>query len=419
MIHKLIKKAGLNPESIMSVSAITLGNVTAQAFRFLFWFIVVWIVTPKEYGYLRYALTLASFFSIPVVSGFAGAITKFMSENLDDRKRMSFFAFQTLFADLIVLITILILSLIANSLNKERFSMVIIYMIAVLGTYSMYYSFSRGMIDVGRIISFTVSVNVYRTVMVILLYAIGLRGTSWALFAYGFPLILGLLISRIYKKKSIALKIYRPDREAMRKIARFAIPGMLSAGMWTFIGRVDILFITHFFGFEETAYYSLAKTLSLTLGFVTQAIIVIQMPKVSSFRSDRRKIYSYTKKSLKMAVMAVVPLSALLYLTAPFILRFFPPDYARSIPFLYLIIPGTVFSGLFALLGATWIGYGKPEEEAKVTAIGSVAIIAFNLILIGPLGIYGIPVSFFLAELLIFVIMLIMTERYFGDKKHI
>jgi len=419
MLSRIIRKLGLNPDTIKSVSSIATGNVLAQAFRFLFWFVVIWIVSKEEYGYLKYSLTVATFLSIPAVSGFSAAITKFMAENLDNREKMEKIAFQTIIIDATILAALIVTSLLTCTILPDKIPMISVYLLSILGVYSMYYAFSRGLMDVRRIISFTVTVNLFRTLIVFFLYAIGFRGIQWALFAYGLPLLIGLMFSVALGTDRARPHISRIDTKFMKRISIFAIPGLISAGMWIFVGQIDIIFITNYFGYEKTASYSLAKTFSSVIAFVTSAIIVLQMPKISSFKGDLERIYRYTMRSLKLAIIVVVPMAILLYVFSSTIIRIFPEDYTESLGFLYIIIPGTIFSGLFALLGATWTGYGKPEEEAKVLAMGVASILLLNFILIPVIGIWAIPTSFLITEAFIFIIMFIKTERYFGTKRHI
>ena len=414
MFNRFLVKTGLDSKQIKSISAIAIGNISVRAFRFLFWLIVIWIVTPDEYGYVRYSLTIANFLSLPIVSGFAGAITKFISEHTGHNKKMEIYAFQTILLDSIIMILVVILVILLGLTSPEQIPILSAYIVITLGLYNIYSSYVRGLMDIKRIVAFGVSVNVSRVVFVLILYLLNLFGLLWVIVAYSFPLAIGLFVGRLFRDKTLNIKKYPLDFSIVKKISVFALPGILSAGMWMLVGQVDIIFVNAYLGFQEVAYYSLAKTLSSVIGFVAGAIIVLQMPKISSFRDNKKKIYTYTKKSLKLAFLATGFLALLLYISSKFILElFFPETYIASLPLIYILIPGSIFSSLFAILGATWTGYGKPIEEAKAVFFGAISILSLNFLLIPSYGALGSATAFTLSQTIIFLLLYYKTIRYF------
>ncbi len=414
MYRKLLKKLDIDPNYVKSISTIAIGNISAQAFRFLFWLVVIWIVTPPEYGYIRYSLTIANFLALPAISGFPSAITKFISEHTGNKERMQFYAFQTIFLDSLIMIFVVCIGIIFSGMFPKDIPLLSVYIMVILGLYSMYYAYVRGLMDVKRIVMFGVSVNISRVIFVFILYYFNLHGILWVMFAYSFPLAIGLLIGNVSGKKALSFKRFAPDHGAFKRMLTFALPGIVSASMWMFVGRIDVVFIKVYLNLSEVAYYSLGKTLSSIIGFVTGAVIVLQMPKISSFRENKKKIYNYTKKSLKIGFLASLLLAFTLYVSAPFILKwFFPPEYMASLILIYILIPGVVFSGLFAILGATWAGYGKPIEEAKAVFFGVISILFLNFLLIPSYGAVGSAIAFTVSQTLIFLLLYYRSIRYF------
>jgi O-antigen/teichoic acid export membrane protein len=407
---------GLDPNQIFSISKIAIGNVSAQAFRFLFWLSAVWILTPDEYGLIRYSLTIANFLSLPVLTGFSAAITKFISEHKNTRN-INLYIINTIVFDIVILISLVFLAVLLGISFPNQIPLLSTYILIVLGFYAIYYAYVRGLMDVNRIVAFTVSVNLLRVVFIFIFFVLNLFGILWALVAFGLPLIFGWGISELFRGDSPVIFRNTPslDLKVWKEILYFAVPGFVAGSLWMFIGQIDIIFIKAYLTLADVAYYSLAKSLASTIGFVTGAIIVLHMPKISSFKKNKNIIYSYTKKSLKVAIYGSLILSLLLYSSSPFIFRFFPKSYENSLISFYILIPATFFSGLFGIVGATWIGYGKPEKEAQISALILPVIVVLNFILVPSLSIAGAAISYLISEFLMFIFIYISFIKNFFE----
>ena len=405
---------GLDPKQVFSVSKIAIGNVSAQGLRFLFWLSAIWILTPSEYGLIRYSLTVANFLALPVLTGFSGAITKFISE-YGNTEKGKLYALNTILFDALILTLMVILSFVLGIVFPTQIPILSAYMVIVLGLYVMYYSYVRGLMDVNRIVAFGVSVNLIRILFILVFYFLHLFGIFWVLVAFGLPLIFGWPISEIYRTTDFHMYESLPvvDWKTWKRILFFALPGFISGGMWMFIGQIDIVFIRQYLGLSNVAYYSVAKSLASVAGFVTGAIIVLHMPKISSFKGDKKKIYAYTVKSIKMAIYGLLLISLILIASSPLIFSVFPEGYTNSILPFYILIPATIFSGLFALIGATWTGYGKPEKEAQALVFILPLVVALNVLLIPLFGISGAALAYLISELSMFIFIYILFEKNF------
>ncbi|WP_162007683.1 oligosaccharide flippase family protein [Aciduliprofundum sp. MAR08-339] len=399
---------------LKAISGIAIGNVITQILRFIFWFIVVWMVTPEKYGYIRYAFTIANFFLLPAASGFPAAITKFISENLDDKKKMKIYAFQTIFIDFVMILITTSIAIGFGIFLPYNIPIISSIFILITGLYYLYISYIRGLIDVRRLIGFGVSVSASRVVLIILFWLMNLQSIFWILFAYSLPLFIGILSMELLKEKTVKFEIFHLDRSILLEIIIFAVPGILSTTLWTITGQVDIVFIKSYYGYSVVGSYSLAKTITSLIGFVNGAIIVLQMPKVSSFKKNHKYIYNYTKKSLKIGFLATSIFAIMLYVFVRSIFDYlFPSAYKNSIPLIYIMIPGMIFAGLFSILAADWTGYGKPIENAKIMFFGMIFVIGLDFLLVPLYGSTGAAVVYTLSQCFIFILMYIKTMKYF------
>ncbi len=416
MLKESAKRLGLDYALFKTVSKVSTGNIVSQVFRYTFWFAVLWIVSIKEYGALRYAFTIASFLSLPVVSGFCGAITKFISEHRGDNK-VSIYAFHTILVDALILGLVLVVGFVLNIWSPENVPLTSIFFVIILALYSLYYALVRGILDVRRLIWFGIIVNSVRVGFVLAFFLLSIYGMLSILIAYALPVFIAAGILAFFREKDIELKLYSINKKIIRKIFRFSVFGFTNAFFVMFIRQINIIIIKIYFGLDEVAYYSLAFTLASSIQFVTGGIIATQVPVISGLKQNKKKILFNTKKYFRLGFAILSSFCLFLGVVLPLVFRFLLTKYTPSFEITYLLIPGTFFSGMFAILSATWIGYGKPEESVRIIMFGFPLILIFNGFLIPYFGTSGSAVAYTLTQIAVFLIAYYHTLKYFGARK--
>ena len=413
MLRKITNRLGLDISLVKITSTILSGNLLSQGFRYIFWFSLVWIVTVKEYGEIRYAMVMAGFLSLPVVYGFGGAITKFISEHRTDSK-FQLYAFHTILVDLLMLALMLLVTGTLSFLWSDLVPGITVFFILILAYYNLYYASVRGVIDIRRMVLFGVLVNGMRVLFLLIFYLFSISGVYPTIIAYGLPIVIVSVILTAFRRETVDIRSPRYDRTAVKRIVRFSVPGFTNAFFVMFISQVNIPVIKLLSGVENVAYYSLAFTIANMIVFISTAVTSVQMPSISGLKGDITKINEQTRKYFRMGVVAIVSAAALLSITIPLIFMFLPSDYSSSIPILYALIPGAVFAGLFAILSATWVGYGRPTESLKAAIFGSPTILLMDLILIPMAGLLGAAISYSIAEAVVFLLLYLKTRRSFS-----
>ena len=415
ILKKIAERLGLDYTLFKTVSKVSTGNIVSQVFRYTFWFAVLWIVSVEEYGALRYAFTIASFLSLPVVSGFGGAITKFISEHRYDK--VSIYAFHTIFLDTIVLSLVLVVGFALNIWFSESVPLASIFFVIILAIYNLYYAVVRGVLDIKRLIWFGILVNSLRVGFVFVFFILSLYGMFTILIAYALPVFIAAGILTFFREKNIDFRFYSINKKIIRKIFRFSVFGFTNAFFVMFIGQINIIIIKIYFGLDDVAYYSLAFTLASVGQFITGGIIATQVPVISGLKQNKKKIFVNTKKYLRLGFVILSSFCFFLGAITPLVFRFLiRADYAQSFEMVYLLIPGTFFSGLFAILSATWIGYGKPEESVRLVALGVPLILIFNGFFISYFGTYGSAIAYTLTQTIVFLIAYYYTINYFSSE---
>ena len=91
------------------VSFISISNVLNKLLAFLFFVFLARLISTEDYGSFRYALTIATFFIIPI-SGIPFAMTRYVGKYISEPELAANYLFNSLVLGLSILISIIFLA---------------------------------------------------------------------------------------------------------------------------------------------------------------------------------------------------------------------------------------------------------------------------------------------------------------------
>src|SRR5690606_15762570 len=95
-------------------------------------------------------------------------------------------------------------------------------------------------------------------------------------------IIAGVIVSQIFIRKSLSLKIDLKENYAQSKeILKFALPTFITILGLTSLFTSDVILVRHFFLGEESGFYSALSVLGKVIHFATIPLIYVLFPMIS------------------------------------------------------------------------------------------------------------------------------------------
>jgi len=210
------------------------------------------------------------------------------------------------------------------------------------------------------------------------IYAVGIIGLEFddlILFMGLVETIVYSIIILFFLSKAKHFHINGSGFHGMLKYSAGSFPGAIS-NFYTM--RIDGFFLNYFSGPAEVGIYSVGANLVMLLLFVPGAIRNVLMPYIANY-SDKE----ITAKLSRLLIIVMIVLSLILI---PLVWIAVIPIYGREFNFsrciFLLLLPGSIFWGVFLLLASDIEGRGLPLRVSMVSVMSALATILLGLILI-------------------------------------
>ena len=196
--------------------------------------------------------------------------------------------------------------------------------------------------------------------------------------------------------------------------------GMLRYSAGTFPGtvsdfytlRMDAFFLNYFSGPSEVGIYSVAVSLSSMLLYLPAAIRNVLMPYIANF-SDR-EITARLSRLLVMATSMVCVIIIPLVWVA--VIPIYGTEFSFSRPLFLILMPGSIFWGIFLLLASDVEGRGHPWRVSMISMMTAVATAVLGLILIPSWNSVGAAIVSSVAQGISMFLVIQLYKRMIGVK---
>lgn len=242
-------------------------------------------------------------------------------------------------------------------------------------------------------------------------FGFGIRGAA---FAYLFEmLVIAVLAFAILRRKYPS--IFRAKtfitKPLIKKLSTFALPLFLSGIGGIIIAYMDTLMITASRSLSEVGLYQAAQPAAHFLWYLVGPLIIVFFPMVSElWARGKKKLLGNTLHFLiKFSFILIIP-AALIFIAFPDIIinLLFGPRYLAGATVLQILGAAAIVYTLYAILGSTINGIGKPIVNTKIIALMACLNFGGNLILIPIYGIEGAAI----ATIISYILGLVLTFYY-------
>ncbi len=385
-----------------------LGSTISRVLGLLFSTLLAHFLVPDEFGFVRYAITLAGIVSIAATNG-PVSIARFLAAHSNDVEARERYFSNGLVGFAIVLTASLIIAIPILWL-LHALSIGTISCIVGLAGFYCYLAIVRGLSSAWKMSLTYVLNNVALVAPLLVVFGLfKVRSATAALLIYGLANLAPLALELI---RPMTLR-FRPglvSKNVLLELARFAIPMVMSSAAFAIWFGIDLLMIQNF-NPHESGGYAAAKTLAQLYIFVPSAITMVLMPRVAALGVDKSKRYVVGG----VLVALLVSLCGFLIVSVwgqKLITLSFGHSYSNAYLPLLMLSVGMCILSVYTVLEGFMIGRGQPKAAAQALLMALTSTCVTGFWLTSWLGGLGASLAFTIGAAIGTLVMLFKTWRF-------
>lgn len=215
-------------------------------------------------------------------------------------------------------------------------------------------------------------------------------------------------IRRIYQQVLVPQIEFHPkyvNRERSRELLGYGLISFFIVISWMVVFNTDNIIIGVFLSTTAVTYYSIAGNLVNHLRGLINAIGVPLVPVISHYdaTSDTSEISNLYAKITRYLYYFTAGVCALVLIFGDnFIYLWMGPDFTKTVHVLYiLVVPLAVYLPQIAA-NSVMLGMGKHRALFYILVSEAALNLVLSLVLVKPLGIYGVALGTAITQLLIY-----------------
>jgi O-antigen/teichoic acid export membrane protein len=390
---------------------VSLSKVIASVFNLVFMIYSVNILSKTDNGQFQYYLGFLPLILALAEFGLPGAIVKYLSPNVLEPKLVGRVLASSLVIKLISFLGISLLGLFTVFGFKEDPLVVAILIVGgVSFSFVTYFESILISFRAYKILSvWNPMTNLLRLLVLYLSNHYSSLPLSYldilSIFCISpvFVLILFFLLfdrgKLFWEADSIDLK------EGIKELTMFNL-WAFSASMFAIASdRLEIFFLKKYHPAEVVAIYGTALQLFSGFLIILSTVNSMLLPGLSR-TIDKEEFRSYLFKSVLVSAGIAILLSPGFFLGDPIFTILYKNKYAESIPVYQILYPNYLLQLVFAPFGIALFAMGKPKILAALAFIRLFCGFILDNLLIPELGVMGAGLSFFLGQVISWLILL-------------
>jgi O-antigen/teichoic acid export membrane protein len=210
--------------------------------------------------------------------------------------------------------------------------------------------------------------------------------------------VVGLLLAMLIELRFFDIRFVPFQWRHVRSLSAFSFWVFLTSGGVLVFSQLDTIMIGYFLGNEDVGLYRVVLQFSTAATFTTYALRTTLWPKVSRWGKSGR--VELAEKALKKAftyslVLAIPVFVGGLALGDKLLYFFYGAEFSKGTFVLYVLLGVQIVNVFQFLLTMCLDAMDRPHESFKVTAVGIVANVLLNALLIPLMGILGATIATF------------------------
>jgi O-antigen/teichoic acid export membrane protein len=190
--------------------------------------------------------------------------------------------------------------------------------------------------------------------------------------------------------------VFHADLRLARRTVEVGFPIMLVGVVFALFSTVDRWVVVAALGAESLGHYSLAILALGAVGLLPRVVSQQIYPRMAfawSSRGDARELLRLANLQRRFALLATLPVSAVLAAAAPWGIHTFLPEYAAGIPALLITLAIPVLYTFGQGYGNIFNVVGRRRMYAVLMVIATIVNAAASVVLVRPFGLVGVALG--------------------------
>ncbi|MBK9750984.1 MAG: oligosaccharide flippase family protein [Chloroflexi bacterium] len=375
-------------ELIKCSTIISVGVALARVLGFGFSLVLARLLSPDDYGFIQYSLTLAGLVTLLTMPFGQHVLARYVGNVKDQPRELDEFL-ATAWIILIGLVAVTLVIAVPVLLLAGRLSVGVLVVFLGFTLHYSYFGLARGFMASWRLMAAYLGSNVVQIIAIVIVYVVlGERGPMPALIIYGASYLLPIGLLQLMQPFPVRFRWFLPDRAYVRRILKFSAPVWVSHAAYIFYAGIDILLLERFLGTGAVGLYALTKTLTMLLSFVPTGLTTVLLPKVAAGQGASHRGLLRNSILISLMINALV-LIVMLVAYRPFILYVFGEAYVAPLAVLVMLAFSEIAFGIQGIMSAVVVGAGQPQLETIMRVVVVGVSVVFGFVFIPTLGLTG------------------------------
>jgi O-antigen/teichoic acid export membrane protein len=381
---------------------LSFGQIAGRLIRAAVIIYAARVLGAADYGVFSYALGLAAFFTIFADVGINSILTREVSQRPTERSQYFATALWIKFG--LLLFTTVLVVFVAPLFSKIEAARTLIPFVALLTIFDGVREFANSFLRALERMELEALVN---TVTNIAITTAGFIILSFSPTAYSLTMVyalagsIGAFLAVLLLWKEFRDSISNVRRSLLRPLVTAALPIAVLGLLGAFMLNTDMIMLGWWRTPEELGFYSSAQKIVQVLytlpGILAAALFPVFSRLVGQARHDT--VRTLIERALTATFLVALPLTVGgIVLATPIMALLYGAEYVPGATAFQFLIATTLLVFPGALIGNLVIAYNKQKSIVWGVALGSTSNIAFNALLIPPLGIMGAAIATVIAQ---------------------
>jgi O-antigen/teichoic acid export membrane protein len=195
----------------------------------------------------------------------------------------------------------------------------------------------------------------------------------------------------------------------MLKYSIASFPGMVSDLVTL---RIDVFFVNFFAGAVQVGVYTVAISIANMFLYIPKATRNVLMPYIANQGSKdmTTRLSRLNVLILSFATLIIIPIVWVA------LLPIYGVEFSFSRILFLVLLPGTIFWGVFSLLSSDLEGRGLPWKASVISIMSAIATITLDIVFIPSMGALGAAMASTVTYALSMLLAVIVYRRITGVK---
>ena len=208
----------------------------------------------------------------------------------------------------------------------------------------------------------------------------------------------------------------RFDKELVKELIKYSLPMVPNNVAWWLVSASNRLVINWSIGDAANGIYAVAMKFPTLVNMLSTFFYQAwQEQAITEYSNEERdayytKIFRFYSKLLLSGIVLLFPVTKFI------IIYFMDPSYHDAYLYVGFLYLSGVFNAFSAFYGTGYLSTKKTGGAFTTTVIGAIANVAITFILIYLIGLYAAVIGSMVANLIIWVLRIIQTRKYFHIK---